>query len=100
MSEHALQHPLGQPEPAPNARDEAHCTVCGTTHAFPTPKFHVGDVVRVVSPDGFHHTRAVGKTCRILRVETFLAMPCDEAEYATTLGFGCLRESRLEKVAE
>ena len=76
------------------------CTECGETHAFPVPKFKVGQEVRLVSGYGFNHNDRVGQVTRIVAVESLLVMPCDDVQYRTEFGFGSIREDRLEPVQD
>jgi hypothetical protein len=78
-------------------RVPVHCTECDSVHAFPVPKFRTGQKVRIVS-DGYNHKGSIGKETKIISVATALVMPCDSIEYVTTMGFGYLKESRLEAV--
>lgn len=64
------------------------------------PKFQVGDLVRLVSnAGGYHHKDRIGQTCEILGIVPD-PMPTThnglEYEYATSFGFGLIREDRLE----
>lgn len=66
---------------------------------MPIPKFKVGDCVRLVSNDGgYHHTDRIGQMCEIMDiVPDPIPLPGhgSEHEYATSFGFGLIRESRL-----
>ena len=75
------------------------CTTCGKVHDFPEPKFQRGQTVRIIRDNGYHHRDKVGYEVVILSAAEFLAMPCDEMEYRTSLGFGYIKESRLAAVS-
>jgi hypothetical protein len=63
------------------------------------PKFNAGDTVVLVSDDGLNHRDKVGQLCDILWTSPWL-LPDDEPEYATTFGFGFIRERRLISKSE
>ena len=76
--------------------NEEPCVVCGKIHDFPKPQFFVGQKVKLVSDDGFHHRDKVGQVITIFGVASFMVAPCDPVEYETSLGHGFIRECRLE----
>jgi hypothetical protein len=73
-------------------------TTCNKVHEFPLPKFKIGQKVKMISDDGYHHRFRVGDATVITGIATFLVDPCDEVEYLTEFGFGYIREARLEAV--
>jgi hypothetical protein len=94
-----MSEPTKPTEPVQSVvRQPVFCDECHVTHAFSSPKFSVGQRVRVVSGDGYNHKDKVGQETIIVAVVTLMEVPCDEVEYITDMGFGTIRESRLEAV--
>ena len=71
------------------------CLECKQIHAFRIPRFQVGQRVRLISGNGFHHQDKIGQETVIEGLNTSCLEPCDEPEYFTMLGPGSVLESRL-----